>query len=1154
MALALGTVGAQNIYPDPGFETSGDSGAAHTGGKAGHLKVGEQNHWVPLGGAITVEPFATYRVTVWAKGKAAKGTIYAPYCYEWNNFEWSFSSTTPLKSTDQWTQFSATFVSPYDHMVVHPIALLDCADAEAWVDDVVVERIASPDETMKAMVAKADPSDQELEVIARYRIAAGDVGAAANLIGKGPVRTSADIACLVAQNSKDVQQRKPYIVQMVRYGGLTMNDGWRRFNEVSQGLTDAEQVAVCAEAILADPNSVSAAKGYHTIAARAVWAGAGPATVAEREGRRAAFEQSQAKLLAALPAESPARSEVAAVSAELQDQQEKLAAMRAKLGSCTIRVGGKVLDPKTHAIAIPDEPTPQEAYAAKDLRYHLELVTGKSFDVIPEAEVGRRTPIIVGKCALLEGYAFPVVPVDQGLEGIYIGTKGPALALVGNQRGVLYATSVFLEDYVGCRWFTPDCSTWPTKGTIKVPRLNRTYIPPLEYRAGDYPVARPGEFALHCRFTGNGRALTEEQGGQKGVHGLAHTFAGLVPPEKYFAEHPEYFSLVNGKRQSGYAQLCLTNPDVLRLVIEGVRRWIKQYPNDTVFSVSQNDTANYCECDRCKAVAEEEGSQSGPMIRFVNAVADDIKDDYPDVAIETLAYQYTRKPPLHVRPRPNVIVCLCSIECCFTHPLGTDPANKSFVDDIRGWSKICKRLWIWDYIINYAHSIMPFPNLYVLKPNINFFEQNGVTGIYEESCYYTKGSELQELRNYIIAKTLWDPSYDTDKAIDEFCAAYYGKAAPDIRAYLNLVQRSAQSNPDMHVRIYSPPSVGYLTPEVLSKSAELFDHAQQAVRDDPVLLHRVEVARLPLLYSQIVLGRGTTHVEQDDRLVTTSSAAIPGLAREFGRIARAEGVTHLREGGPQASLDAWLESLPTAPSGVAIERLSNPALDLAILPDMGGRLWRMRLKPSGRDLLRLCGKEGAWLPADGGYEEYSEVGYRSPGCTEAYKVVEKTERSITLSVDLKSGFRLARKIELDPSAPVVRITSTLTNISKEPKTTTFRVHPEFQVATTQQATVRIKQPNGQWKAQPLAHAADPGAELNVWLREGDVPAGEWQLVDQKAGTTVAATFKPEQVGYCLLNWSGEQGRVNLELFSPETKLAPGESLVMDQSYEVRPGD
>jgi len=154
---------------------------------------------------------------------------------------------------------------------------------------------------------------------------------------------------------------------------------------------------------------------------------------------------------------------------------------------------------------------------------------------------------------------------------------------------------------------------------------------------------------------------------------------------------------------------------------------------------------------------------------------------------------------------------------------------------------------------------------------------------------------------------------DFDKAIDEFCAAYYGKAAPDIRAYLNLVQRSAQSNPDMHVRIYSPPSVGYLTPEVLSKSAELFGHAQQAVRDDPVLLHRVEVARLPLLYSQIVLGRGTTHVEQDDRLVTTSSAAIPGLAREFGRIARAEGVTHLREGGPQASLDAWLESLPTAP-------------------------------------------------------------------------------------------------------------------------------------------------------------------------------------------------------------------------------------------------
>ena len=238
---------------------------------------------------------------------------------------------------------------------------------------------------------------------------------------------------------------------------------------------------------------------------------------------------------------------------------------------------------------------------------------------------------------------------------------------------------------------------------------------------------------------------------------------------------------------------------------------------------------------------------------------------------------------------------LCSIECCFIHPLETDAYNQSFVDDIRGWNQICDRLHIWDYVINYAHSICPFPNLHVLKPNINFFISNGAAGIYEEACYFTKGSEFQELRSYIIAKTLWDPSYDTDQAIDEFCAAYYGAATPYIRQYINLVHESAQSIADMHVRIFSPPSAGYLTPQVLAKSRELFDQAEAAVREDEQLLHRVQVARLPIMYAQIALAE-----EGKD---------VGALAKRFEKIARDEGITRVREGGSLATLDAWLDSL-----------------------------------------------------------------------------------------------------------------------------------------------------------------------------------------------------------------------------------------------------
>ena len=133
------------------------------------------------------------------------------------------------------------------------------------------------------------------------------------------------------------------------------------------------------------------------------------------------------------------------------------------------------------------------------------------------------------------------------------------------------------------------------------------------------------------------------------------------------------------------------------MAIEQVRQWIKDAPEATFFSVSQNDWGNYCQCPNCTALAEHEGSQSGPLIEFVNAIADALKDDYPNVTIDTLAYQYTRKPPKYTRPRPNVCVRLCSIECCFAHPLESDPFNATFVADIRDWAKICNRLYIWDY-------------------------------------------------------------------------------------------------------------------------------------------------------------------------------------------------------------------------------------------------------------------------------------------------------------------------------------------------------------------------------------------------------------------------------------------------------------------------
>jgi len=819
-------------------------------------------------------------------------------------------------------------------------------------------------------------------------------------------------------------------------------------------------------------------------------------------------------------------------------------------GRCVITIGGKALAAGTHAIVVPEKPTPQETFAAKDLAAHIEKLTGQRLAVVAESQLGQRTPIAVGKC--LQTHARLGVKVDfdaLGIEGIRIVTKGPALILAGNKRGVLYAVYTFLEDYCGCRWFTPDCTALPKKGTFEIKDLDITYIPPLEYRATDYPCSRDADWAVRNKINGTQTRLDEARGGKIAYSHFVHTFNSILNPATHFAKHPEYFSMVNGKRVGGRTQLCLTNPEVIEIAKKTVRRWIREAPWATIFSVSQNDWGNYCQCPKCSALAAKEGSQAGPLIHFVNAIARDIAKDYPDKVISTLAYQWSRTPPRSVRPEPNVCVRLCTIECDFAHPLetSTHPQNRKFVEDIRGWNRLCKRLYIWDYIIDYRHSVMPWPNLYVLKPNIQFFIRNGVKGLYEEACYFTKGSEFAELRTWIVAKTMWNPDYDTDKAIDEFLAGYYGPAAPFIRRYINLIHKPVLDDPNLYIHIWTGPDAPYLSEENIRAAVQLFDQAEKAVAADPKLLHRVQVARLPIMYVRIARSQ-RLYRETPEALVEMRSERVDGLIEKFEKVARREGLTTIREHRASGNLDTWLRSVRGPGKRVPIVRLESPTLRLAVLPTVGGRIWRMVHKPSGHDILkRYRTKAGGEVPDAGGYEEYSQTTYRSPGWNEPYRVVAKTATSLTLRASLKNGLRLVRKVALDPQRPRVTIETTLTNPTKRPLSACLRAHPCYDVPDLRRAFVRIRRKDGSWEARSLA--ADITREAEDWLQGDDLPAGQWQL-DTGTGLLVVSRFKPSQVARCLLNRNGKEGRVNLELYTRQARLAPGQSLQLAHEIEV----
>jgi len=549
-----------------------------------------------------------------------------------------------------------------------------------------------------------------------------------------------------------------------------------------------------------------------------------------------------------------------------------------------------------YRIVIPSAAIPSERYAAEELQHYLEKISGAKIPIVTDSEKPASREILLGDTTRLAKSRAKIDFAKLGPDGFALRTEGNRLIIAGGRpRGTLNGVYTLLEEQLGVRWFTPDLETVPKQTRLKLANLNETRLPALENRDVFWSeLMHNPDFAARHRVNGQHYGLQEKHGGAFTVyHPFVHSFDGLVPPD-LFKEHPEYFPLIKGERKGGYVQRCLTNPDVLKISIERVRQWIMEHPEATIISVSQNDTFNNCQCENCKAIDDAEGSPAGSLLTFVNAVAAAIENDFPNVRIDTLAYQYTRKAPRTIRPHRNVIIRLCSIECCFAHPLETCPEekNRRFREDIVAWGPIAPLLYVWDYTTDFGHYQQPFPNFDSLQSNVRFYVNHGVKSLFEQGNYSKGGAgEMEPLRAYILAKLLWNPDADVKKHIDEFVNAYYGKAAPKILAYIEAIHRPVREN-GQHIHIFDKPTSTYLKAEVLDAAEKILDDAEQLAENDQIRL-RVQVARLPVWYVKIATDR-------------IAGDARTELAKRFLAIARKAGITHISE---RTSLDDWEKQL-----------------------------------------------------------------------------------------------------------------------------------------------------------------------------------------------------------------------------------------------------
>ena len=486
-------------------------------------------------------------------------------------------------------------------------------------------------------------------------------------------------------------------------------------------------------------------------------------------------------------------------------------------------------------------------YAAAEFITYVEKMTGVRLMIGKERSLSRRVVLSKDDGSL-------------GADGFRIRTTPEEILIEGGRRGILYGVYELLERFGGCGWFSSWCEAVPRRNHFSVPdNLDEVHRPSFPVRESGWRDAFDDiKFAARLRLNNEMFWPDDPKLGGTAFRfsktlGSCHTFYQLLPPEKHFAEHPEWYSEVDGRRLKEMTQLCLTNPEVLSAVTTNVLAAISREPNARCFGISQMDWFNFCTCSDCKALDDAEGSHAATMIAFVNRIAEAVEREFPGKAVETLAYQYTRKPPKTIRPRKNVIVCLCpmEVESALPIPQGRTEESKSFREDMEGWKRLGARLYVWDYDTNFTHTMLPHPYYGQMQENLKYYRDNGVKVIFTCANYGGWHGEFAELKNYLFAKWCWNPDLPMEPLLKKFFDGYYGAASPIARKYFDdLISYQVKAGNPVFGVYEEAGRLGAIYPaDFFRKAAKGWERAEKLVKDDPVRLYNVRTSSMSTDYT-----------------------------------------------------------------------------------------------------------------------------------------------------------------------------------------------------------------------------------------------------------------------------------------------------------------
>ena len=543
-------------------------------------------------------------------------------------------------------------------------------------------------------------------------------------------------------------------------------------------------------------------------------------------------------------------------------------------------IDGKTGNPYTN-IVISDDAPASVRLAAQELHRFLKTCCNADLSVKKQSETKKNGKnIYLGQAteldfSSLKGDGFKIINDQRGL---LIGGRdysGPPI--VGNRHpwrkseawnnklgignfgetGTLYGVYYFLERFCLIRFYMPSKlgTVIPREKDILIPKCKITREPDFSYR-NVYLTYMPlsEEDTLWYKKAGFG-ALAPLN--------ISHSFYFF---QKFRSTHPEYFALVDGKRDfdtacatHGGGHLCLTNPDVINQWVKEISDFFDKNPSQHSFGLAPMDgLIRICGCEQCQAEIKRDAPNSGKFSNhiwgFVKKVAEKIGEKYPDKIIGSIAYQTYMDPPDFKLPS-NVAVMFCKASSSYL--------DKNYHNQVNilmeKWKSKASHFYCWEYYLN---CLVPWRNLPVFYPHIisedlKYLKKMGFSGEFIQAESWDGNHPqrimqvlgLHHLNLYVTGKLFWDVDIDIDKLLDEYYTMFYGSAAKPMKDFVCYAERirNSEGGSNLKGKLDWPTTRGdvkkVFTPERIKHLNNLLAQAIKLTKAGTVYRKRVELIR-----------------------------------------------------------------------------------------------------------------------------------------------------------------------------------------------------------------------------------------------------------------------------------------------------------------------